>query len=1074
MKKLLLKLTFSTLIMSLGVGMFFALGSKSKKPEEAQAVGKDSYWSSWITSNSSKINNTSDCREFVTALKSKITQTADGNSNTISYAGLWDAFKYSDPVPGSENDSTVLIWDMYGGFQFRFGTDQAGTYKNEGDKYNREHSVPKSWFSEHTPAYSDLVHLVPTDGKINGYRSNYAFGEVSSASYTYPISERSYKGVKYQEAGYSKYGTPKTINGQSAGVNPVFEPDDQFKGDFARIYMYFAVRYGGGTCSATDEAAGAAIFSDTLTHSNPYVTNYGKELLKKWHVQDPVSEKETKRNDVIEQKQGNRNPFVDYPEWADTIFGSNYEATHGSSSTPSIGIGATATTIQVNGTSTLTATLHNLSGTPSWAVTDGTSNVIQLSSSSGNSITVTGKAVGTKTVRATVGNYSNTIDITVSNKTLSSISVKTAPTKTTYTAGEYFDPTGLVINRNYSDSTSDTYTYANHTGEFTFTPTTSTALATTNTSVTITYGGKSCSQPITVNSSSGTYTLVTSNSSVSNGDKVVLTTLQSGSGDVTGVTGWNNNNDATVSTTSSEWKQYTVADASNSGFKLQDGSSYIASPTSNHFKYDSSGGIVAAANDGKFVCNSRYLCRNGTFYRCYTSVGSYTPFYIYKVNSSTPTPEPVTLDMIGIDISDVQDSFTVGDTFNYDGLVVTAYYSDDSEETLSDGDYTVSSPNMSTAGEQTITVSYEYEGTTKTANYTITVYASVTSISATVSKTYHPGETISSSDITVKDNNNNTIDSFTFANDEYRFTYADAASGGASTNKTFTNSITAVGKTCSLTVQVQRVNRTAVEEPVTDTITSSDLVATSTTYKDFSNVKKNSDARYAGNTAKDTSGRIQMRNGSSSGIVSTTSGGTITSVTINVGSGSNTVNVYGKKVAYSSASDLYTTSTQGTLVGSTTSTGTITFTTGYAYVGIRSNGGAIYLTSVAITYGSEDSATNVANYIMYEDTNGQCTSKFTTAKGYFEGLSVAERASFMTSDDYVISTARERFEAWARYLGKTITLSNGDYVVTNAKIINVVGGSENTNTITIVIIISSIGLITVGGYFFLKRRKENY
>ena len=85
--------------------------------------------------------------------------------------------------------------------------------------------------------------------------------------------------------------------------------------------------------------------------------------------------------------------------------------------------------------------------------------------------------------------------------TLSSISVSTAPNKVTYTAGEYFDPTGLVITRTYSDSSSDTYTYANHTSEFSFTPNTSTALATNNTSVTISYGGKTTSQSITVNSS---------------------------------------------------------------------------------------------------------------------------------------------------------------------------------------------------------------------------------------------------------------------------------------------------------------------------------------------------------------------------------------------------------------------------------------------------------------------------------------------------------------------------------------------------------------------------------------------
>lgn len=103
----------------------------------------------------------------------------------------------------------------------------------------------------------------------------------------------------------------------------------------------------------------------------------------------------------------------------------------------------------------------------------------------------------------TSGNYTFRIDDIVfgkakSSATLSSISVSTAPNKTLYVAGEYFDPTGLVITRTYSDSTSDTYTYANHTSDFTFSPTTSTALTTSHTSVTITYGGKTTSQAITV------------------------------------------------------------------------------------------------------------------------------------------------------------------------------------------------------------------------------------------------------------------------------------------------------------------------------------------------------------------------------------------------------------------------------------------------------------------------------------------------------------------------------------------------------------------------------------------------
>ncbi len=141
---------------------------------------------------------------------------------------------------------------------------------------------------------------------------------------------------------------------------------------------------------------------------------------------------------------------------------------------------------------------------------------------------------------------------------------------------------------------------------------------------------------------------------------------------------------------------------------------------------------------------------------------------------------------------------------------------------------------------------------------------------------------------------------------------------------------------------------------ITDTITSALLAATSTTYTDFSNVAATSAARYAGNSAKSSSGGIQLRSkNSNSGIVSTISGGTVKTVTITVESGSNAIDVYGSNTAYTGAGDLYATGeggNQGTKIGSLTETGTITFTDEYAYVGIRSNNGAIYITSIEITW----------------------------------------------------------------------------------------------------------------------------
>ncbi len=140
----------------------------------------------------------------------------------------------------------------------------------------------------------------------------------------------------------------------------------------------------------------------------------------------------------------------------------------------------------------------------------------------------------------------------------------------------------------------------------------------------------------------------------------------------------------------------------------------------------------------------------------------------------------------------------------------------------------------------------------------------------------------------------------------------------------------------------------------TDTLTAT-LLNLGGSYADFDPTSatdaSHSSAVYVGQGMKDSSGNIQLRSkNSNSGIVSTVSGGNLVSVTINVGSGSNTVDIYGKTSAYSDASQLYNAGNQGTKIGSTSSTATINVTGDYQYVGIRSNSGALYLSSVVIVW----------------------------------------------------------------------------------------------------------------------------
>jgi len=208
--------------------------------------------------------------------------------NERSYTQLWTDFQTTDKKADGK------VWDMYSNISFTFGSNQCGNYSKEGDCYNREHSMPKSWFNDATPMYSDLFHLVPTDGYVNGKRSNYPFGEVASPTYT------SGNGSKLGPCSFAGY----------TGV--VFEPVDEYKGDFARNYFYMATCY-------EDKIAGWV--SDMLAgNAYPAFKTWSVNLLLKWNSQDPVSQKEIARNNAVYGIQGNRNPYIDHPEYAASVW----------------------------------------------------------------------------------------------------------------------------------------------------------------------------------------------------------------------------------------------------------------------------------------------------------------------------------------------------------------------------------------------------------------------------------------------------------------------------------------------------------------------------------------------------------------------------------------------------------------------------------------------------------------------------------------------------------------------------------------------------------------------------------
>ena len=221
----------------------------------------------------------------------KSLSTIINNATDVGYNGLWEVYKTTDRRPDGK------VWDMYSdATDFIFEKDQCGNYSSEGDCYNREHSVPKSWFNNASPMYSDAWHVYPTDGKVNGQRSNYPFGECSG-------------GTSLGGKALGRLGNC-TFPGYSGKV---FEPDDEYKGDFARTYFYFVTRYEDQMSSFNGESF--------AKNTYPSLSQWSIDLFLKWHREDPVSQKEIDRNDAVYGFQRNRNPFIDHPELAEYIWG---------------------------------------------------------------------------------------------------------------------------------------------------------------------------------------------------------------------------------------------------------------------------------------------------------------------------------------------------------------------------------------------------------------------------------------------------------------------------------------------------------------------------------------------------------------------------------------------------------------------------------------------------------------------------------------------------------------------------------------------------------------------------------
>jgi endonuclease I len=215
---------------------------------------------------------------------------------------LYNIYKTSDNLPNGK------VWDMYSikadgtaNYYYSHGSATCGSYKKEGDCYNREHTFCDSWLGNATPQRSDAHHLIPTDGYVNNRRSSFPHGKVKTASWT--------------SSNGSKLGTSDPATGYSGTV---FEPIDEFKGDFARMYFYVATRYESKIGGWANNGSANQILAG---NSYPAYKSWFYTLMLAWNSLDPVSTKEINRNNIIYRFQNNRNPFIDYPELAEHIWG---------------------------------------------------------------------------------------------------------------------------------------------------------------------------------------------------------------------------------------------------------------------------------------------------------------------------------------------------------------------------------------------------------------------------------------------------------------------------------------------------------------------------------------------------------------------------------------------------------------------------------------------------------------------------------------------------------------------------------------------------------------------------------
>ena len=251
-------------------------------------------------------------------LKTKLHDIISNKTITWHYGDLPSFYALTDVDHFYDYDAsnTTYLLDIYsnnptGTTAYHYTKDNLiSSAGAEGLGYNREHMMPQSSFNSNYPMYSDLFFVIPTDARINQLRSNYPYGIAGTTNY-------------YTFTNGSKINKNATPN--SGYTGRVYEPHPEFRGDIARSLLYYVVRYE-GKLSSFNFFNGTSPANDTSPLDGSEEKAYEEwflAMLLQWHNSDPVSTREIERNNRVYTIQKNRNPFVDHPEWVNSIWNQN-------------------------------------------------------------------------------------------------------------------------------------------------------------------------------------------------------------------------------------------------------------------------------------------------------------------------------------------------------------------------------------------------------------------------------------------------------------------------------------------------------------------------------------------------------------------------------------------------------------------------------------------------------------------------------------------------------------------------------------------------------------------------------